>query len=174
MAAGLSDFVARLSALREKMSGVKLLTVKLTGLKRRTKSMISLASTLAPPVTDQLYGLLAVISDPAKHKALLDALVSERDAAKAERAELANLQSERDQIAKDRDAFERERASGLTGLAARKAAQEEERRQIEAAQKKHAANVEQLNADRAALEQEKRSHAEQIGEVAKLRQVLRG
>jgi septal ring factor EnvC (AmiA/AmiB activator) len=136
--------------------------------------MLSLNPIMAPANSDYLYSLMGLLSDPPRYKQALDTLVAERAAIVAEQAKLANLQSERDQIAKDRDAFERERASGLTGLEARKSAAETERQQIEAAKKEHAENVQQLTADRAALEQEKRSHAEQIGEVAKLRQVLRG
>ena len=136
--------------------------------------MMMINPVIGPINTDQLYALLQVVGEPARHKALLDALVQEREAAKSEQEKLANLQSEHDAIAKDRAAFEQERTAGLVELAARKSAADMARQQIEADKKQHAANVEQLNADRAALEQEKRSHAEQIGEVAKLRQVLRG
>ena len=57
-------------------------------------------------------------------------------------------------------------------LAARKNAAEAEWRQIEAAKKEHAANVERLANDRAALDQSKQEHAEALGEVVKLRKVL--
>lgn len=127
---------------------------------------------IAPVNTDQLYALLSVVAEPARHKALLDALVSERDAAKAEQAKLANLQSERDQIAKDRAAFEKERTTGLVEVAARKAAAESEWRQIEAAKEQHAANVEKLNADRAELNQSKQQHEEALGQVARLRKAI--
>jgi DNA repair photolyase len=134
--------------------------------------MISLNPIIAPINTDNLYALLSVVAEPARLKALLDELVSERDALKAEQAKLASLQSERDQIAKDRDDFERERASGLTGLAARKSKAEAEWRQIEAAKKEHAANVEQLNADRAEFYKAKQETDRQIAQVTKLRAVL--
>jgi hypothetical protein len=134
--------------------------------------MMMMNPIIAPINTDNLYALLSVVAEPARHKALLDALVSERDAAKAEQAKLANLQSERDQIAKDRAAFEQERTSGLVELAARKSAVVADRQQLEAAQKDHAANVEQLNADRAALVQSKQEHAEALGQVVKLRKAL--
>jgi len=134
--------------------------------------MMSFNPIIAPVVTDQLYALLTVVAEPARLKALLDALVSERDALKAEQAKLASLQTERDQIAKDRDAFERERASGLTGLAARKSAAEAEWRQIEAAKKENAANVQHLANDRLALNQSKQEHQEALGQVVKLRKAL--
>ena len=38
--------------------------------------MISLNPVIAPINTDQLYALLTMVADPAKHKALLDALVA--------------------------------------------------------------------------------------------------
>jgi DNA repair photolyase len=134
--------------------------------------MMMMNPIIAPINTDNLYALLSVVAEPARHKALLDAIVSERDAAKAEQAKLANLQSERDQIAKDRTAFEKERTSGLVELAARKSAAEAEGRQIEAAKEQHAASVQQLAADRAALDKSKREHEQALGQVSKLRAVL--
>ena len=127
---------------------------------------------IAPVNTDQLYALLQVVADPARHRQLLDAIVSERDAAKAEQVKLATLQSERDAIAKDRTAFEKERTTGLVELAARKSAVEADRQQLEAAKKEHAASVQQLAADRAALDKSKCEHEQALGQVSKLRAVL--
>jgi hypothetical protein len=134
--------------------------------------MLSLNPVIAPVNTDQLYALLTVVADPAKHKQFVDALVAERQQTLAEQSKLANLQSEHDQIAKDRAAFEKERTQGLVELAARKSAADAEWQQIEAAKKEHAANVELLKADRAALDKAKQETDRQIAQVTKLRAVL--
>ena len=51
-------------------------------------------NSTAPTPTDQLHALLAVIADPAAHKARLDELVAQENATKARIAELNDMASE--------------------------------------------------------------------------------
>lgn len=133
--------------------------------------MINTPTLPAAPV-ETLSQLLAVVSDPAKHKTLLDALVQARNEATAERAKLSTLQTERDTFEREKSAWgakaelaERDHRNKLADL-------DVKLEQLRKDRVSHQADIEALATDRAALAASQRQHADQLAQVQKLKATL--
>jgi hypothetical protein len=122
--------------------------------------------------TDSFLKLLHILSDQGRYKSLTEKLDRKQADARAAVRELGDVTAKAKALGKERSAFEAWTAAERCQLQEAKDRLAADREQLESEQREHAASVEALKLDRAALENSWREHEERFAEMQRLRKVL--
>jgi hypothetical protein len=127
---------------------------------------------MSPSGAESLVKLLHLIGDAPKYQALAQKLARAEEGARAAARELGDQKAKASALAKERTAFETWVTAEHESIAETQHQIEAQREQLEAEKREHAANLEALARDRAALESSWREHEERFAEMQRLRKVL--
>ncbi|SRR5258707_11689924 len=133
---------------------------------------LSLPPTPPPSTIEALLQLFSLVSDPAKHKALIDELVKARDEAQNAVAEFEDLKAKRVALDAERDVTRSIAAAAKERIAGIEAKLAEDRAAHQAAVDEHERAVAAHKAAVAEFEREKAAHASRLAEVDRLKQAI--
>ena len=133
---------------------------------------VSLPPTPPPDAITALLQLFEIVSNPTKHKALIDELVKARDEAQEAITQLGDLQAKHAEANAAREVYESMGAAAKRKIEAIEAKLAADRASHQAAVDEHERAVEVHEATVKQFEQEKAKHAGKIAEVERVRQSL--
>jgi hypothetical protein len=131
-----------------------------------------LPPTPSPDAIAALLQLFSLVSDPAKHKALIDELVKARDEATAALAQLFDLQEKHAAADAAREGYESMLTAAKERIGAIEVKLAADRRTHQAAVDEHARAVEAHGRSVAEFEREKAQHAGRLAEIDRVRKSL--
>jgi hypothetical protein len=133
---------------------------------------VSLPPTPSPDAITALLQLFSLVSDPAKHKALLDELTKVRDEAQTAVAEFEALDAKRAALDAERDVIRVLAKAHTDRLNAIEAKLATDRAAHQTAVDEHASAVEKHKQSVTEFEREKAAHANRLAEVDRLKQAI--
>jgi hypothetical protein len=137
--------------------------------------MMGLSTRPPTPSNDAITALLQlfeIVSNPTKHKALIDELTRARDEAHEAMSELSDLQAKHAAADAAREGYESMIAAAKERIAGFEAKLAADRAAHQAAVDEHARTVEAHKAAVAAFEKDKARHAARLDELERVRQSL--